>query len=91
VTLVGALPATAVLMTSAGVPATETRLIASTWKVTVCVAVCAKAAVDRATVKMPAAASLESIGESFQRERVNVRYMRYRHAAAKDETFLIIL
>src|SRR3954470_7820562 len=40
---VGALPAEAVLMTSDGVPVTPTRLIASTWNVTVWVAVWADA------------------------------------------------
>src|SRR5437762_4690106 len=44
VTLVGLLPAVAVLMTSEGLPANAIWLIASTWKVMVCVAVCADAA-----------------------------------------------
>ena len=39
VALVGLLPATAVLITSDGLPANAIWLMASTWKVTVCVAV----------------------------------------------------
>src|SRR5208283_4254615 len=44
----GALPATAALMTSDGVPVTATWLIALTWNVTVCVAVWAEAVVPAA-------------------------------------------
>src|SRR3954470_20068350 len=51
---VGALPAVAVLMTSDGVPVTPTRLIASTWKVTVWVAVCAEADVAAKATSSPA-------------------------------------
>jgi hypothetical protein len=43
VAAVGALPATAVLIVNEGEPVTEIWLIAFTWNVTVCVAVCAAA------------------------------------------------
>src|SRR6058998_4164600 len=46
---VGALPAVAVLMTSEGLPEKAIWLIASTWKVMVCVAVCADAALTALT------------------------------------------
>src|SRR3954464_15737153 len=49
----GALPAVAVLMTSDGEPVTPTRLIASTWNVTVWVAVCAEAAVAAIATSSP--------------------------------------
>src|SRR3954466_11390823 len=50
---VGAPPGVAVLMTSDGVPVTPTRLMASTWKVTVWVAVCAEAAVAAIATSSP--------------------------------------
>src|SRR3954469_2287801 len=50
---VGALPALAVLMTRDGVPVTPTRLIASTWNVTVWVAVCAEAEAAAARTSRP--------------------------------------
>src|SRR5436309_2790484 len=52
---VGALPAVAVLMISDGEPVTLIWLIASTWNVTVCVAVWADAAADATSIRTPAA------------------------------------
>src|SRR6476659_4590672 len=50
---VGALPGVALLITSDGVPVTPMRLIASTWKVTVWVAVCAEAVVATSATSSP--------------------------------------
>src|SRR5689334_21761211 len=49
---VGAPPATAALIANVGVPDTETWLIASTWNVTVWVAVCALADAAAAATRM---------------------------------------
>jgi hypothetical protein len=52
VTLVGALPAVAVLMSSEGAPVTEIWLMAVTWNVTVCAAVWAEAVLTAAKATM---------------------------------------
>src|SRR4051812_35188443 len=61
VTEVGAPPATAAEMVRVGVPATDTRLIASTWKVTVWVAVCAWPEAAAATTRRPVMMMLRDI------------------------------